>query len=173
MSNLLQHHGLQHTRPLHPSPFPRVCWNSCPLSQWCCPTISSSVIHFSSCPQSFRASGSLPISLLFTSGGQSIGASTSASVLPMNIQGWFPLGFTGLIPLLSKGTLNHHLQHHTLKPLIHQCSAFVMVQLSHRYTTIGKTIALTIWTFVAKWCLCFLIRCLGLSLLFFQGASIF
>ena len=131
VSNLLQHHGLQHTRPLHPSPFPRVCWNSCPLSQWCCPTISSSVIHFSSCPQSFRASGSFPISLLFTSGGQRIGASASASVLPMNIQGWFPLGFTGLISLLSKGTLNHHLQHHTLKPLIHQCLAFVMVQLSH------------------------------------------
>ena len=76
--------------------------NSCPLSQWCHPTMSSSVVPFS-CPQSFPASGSFPMSQLFTSGGQSIGASASASVLPMNIQGWFPLGLTGLISLLSKG----------------------------------------------------------------------
>ena len=91
----------------------------------------TSVVPFSSHLQSFPTSASFLMSQFFTSGGQSIGASASASVLPMNIQGWFPLGFTGLISLLSKGTLNHHLQHHTLKPLIHQCLAFVMVQLSH------------------------------------------
>ena len=83
--------------------FPRVCSNSCPLSWWCHPTISSSVIPFSSCPQSFLASRSFPLSWLFPSGGQSIGASASASVLPMNIHNWFPLELTGLISLLSKG----------------------------------------------------------------------
>ena len=94
-------HGLQHARPPCPSPTPRVYSNSCPLSQWCHPTISSSVVPFSSCPQSFPASGSFPMSQFFTSGGQSLG--TSASVLPMNIQDWFPLGWTGLISLQSKG----------------------------------------------------------------------
>jgi len=86
-----------------PSFSPRVCSHSCPLSWWCHPTISSSVAHFSSCPQSFPASGSFPVSWLFASGGQSIRASTSASVLPMNIQGWFPLGWTGWISLQSRG----------------------------------------------------------------------
>ena len=84
-----------------PSPSPRVCSNSWPLHWWCHPTISSSVIPFSSCHQSSPASGSFPVSQLFSSGGQSIEASASASVLPMNIQGWFPLGWTGLISLLS------------------------------------------------------------------------
>ena len=93
---------LQHTRPPCSSPTPGVHPNSCPLSRWCHPTISSSVIHFSSCPQSFPASGSFPVNQLFTSGGQSIGASASALVLPMNIQGWFLLRLTGLISLLSK-----------------------------------------------------------------------
>ena len=93
--------GLQHTRLPCPSLYPRVCSNSCPLSQWCHPTISSSVAPFSSCPQSFPVSRSFPMSLLFASGGQSIGA--SVSVLPMNIQDWFPLGLTGLISSLSKG----------------------------------------------------------------------
>ena len=79
------------------------CSNSCPLSQWCHPAISSSVVPFSSCPQSFPASGSFPVSQCFTSGGQSIGVSTSTSVLPVNVQGWFPLGWTGLISLQSKG----------------------------------------------------------------------
>ena len=83
----------------------RVCSGSCPLSQWCHPTISSSVVPFSSCPQFFPASGSFPVSWLFASGGQSIGASASASVLPGNIQGWFLLGLTGLISFLSKGLL--------------------------------------------------------------------
>ena len=86
-----------------PSPTPRACSNSCPSSRWCHPTISSSVIPFASCLQSFPASVSFPMSQLLSSGGQSIGASASASVLPMNIQGWFPLGLTGLISLLSKG----------------------------------------------------------------------
>ena len=82
---------------------PRVCSNSCPLSQWCHPTIASSVISFSSCLQSFPASGSFPMSLFFASGGQSIRVSASASILPMNIQDWFPLGLTSSISLLSKG----------------------------------------------------------------------
>ena len=94
--------GLKHRLPC-PSPSPKVCSNSCPLSQWCHPTISSSVIAFCFCPQSFPASGAFPINRLFALGGQSIGASASASVLPMNIQGWFPLGLTGWISLLSKG----------------------------------------------------------------------
>ena len=92
--------GLQHTRPPYPSPSPEVCPSSCPLNRWCHPTISSSVTPFSSCLQSFPASWPFPMSQLFASGGQSIGASTSASVLPMTIQGWFPLGLTGLISLL-------------------------------------------------------------------------
>ena len=87
-SNSLQPHRLQHTRPPCPSPSPRVCSNSCPSSQWCHPNISSSVVPFSSCLQSFPASGSFPMSQLFASGGQLIGASASASVLPVNIQGW-------------------------------------------------------------------------------------
>ena len=99
----LQPHGLQHTRPPCPSPSPRVYSNSCPSSQWCHPTISSSVTPFSSCLQSFPASGSFPVSQFFISGGQSIGVSASTSVLPMNIQGWFPLGLTALISWKSKG----------------------------------------------------------------------
>ena len=100
---LFASHVLQHTRLPCPSLSPGVCSNSCPLSQWCHPTISSSVAPFSSCPQSFPASGSFPISQLFASAGQSIGASALASVLPMNIQDWSPLGLTGLISLQSKG----------------------------------------------------------------------
>ena len=105
MSNSSQPHGPQHARPPCPSPTLRVYSNSSPLSQWCHPTISSSVIPFSSCPQSFPVSGSFPMSQLFTSGGQSIAVSASASVLPMNIQDWFPLGLTGWISLPSKGLL--------------------------------------------------------------------
>ena len=96
LSDSLWPHGLQHDRLLCPSASPRACSNSCPLSQWCHPTISSSVTLFSSCPQSFPAWGSFPMNWLFTSGGQSIGASVSAPVLPMNSQGWFPLRLTGL-----------------------------------------------------------------------------
>ena len=93
VSDSLRPHGLQHTRPPCPSPTPGVYPNSCPLSQWCHPTISSSVLPFS-CLQSFRVSGSFQMSQLFTSGGPSIGVSASASVLPMNTQDWFPLGWT-------------------------------------------------------------------------------
>ena len=103
MFDSLWPHGLQHTRLPCPSPLPRVCSNSSPLSLWCHLTISSSVIPFSSCLQSFPASGSFPMSWLFATGSQSVGASTSASVLPMNIEDWFPLGLMDLIPLLSKG----------------------------------------------------------------------
>jgi len=99
----LKSHGLQDARPPCPSPTPRVYPNSCPLSQWCHPTISSSVIPFFSCPQSLPASESFPMSQIFARGGQSIGVSTSASVLPMNTQDWTPLGWTGWISLLSKG----------------------------------------------------------------------
>ena len=95
-------HGLQHARPRCPSPTPGVCSNSCPSSRWCHPTISSSVVPFSRL-QSFPASGSFLMSQLFTSGGQSIGVSASASVLPMNTQDWSPLGWTGCISLQSKG----------------------------------------------------------------------
>ena len=97
MSDSLQPHELQHARPPCPSLFPGVCPSSCPLSRWWHPTTSSSVAPFSPCLQSFPKSVSFPMSQLFTSGGQSIGASASASVLPMNIQCWFPLGLTGLI----------------------------------------------------------------------------
>ena len=95
MSDSLGPSGLQHARIPCPSPSPRVCSNSCPLSQWCDPTISSSVTPFSSCLQSFPASGSFPMIWLFTSGGQSVRTCALTSVLPMNMQGWFPLGLTG------------------------------------------------------------------------------
>ena len=132
-------HGLQHTRPPYPSPTPGVYSNSCPLSLWCHPTISSSVIPFSSCLQSCPASGSSQVSQLFESGGQSIGVSASASVLSLNIQGWYPLGWTGWISLQSKG-LSRVLQHHSSKASILQHSAFVAVLLSHPYYIIIRVI---------------------------------
>ena len=95
VSNSLWPHGLQHARPPCPSPTPGACLHSCPSSWWCHPTISSSVVPFSSCLQSFPAPGSFPMHQFFASGGQSIGASASASVLPINIQDWFPLGWNG------------------------------------------------------------------------------
>ena len=103
MSNSLQPHGMQHTRLPCPSPSPGACSNSCPLNRWCQPTISSSVVPFSSCLQSFPASGSCLMCLVFTSGGQSMGVLASSSILPMNIPRWFPLGLTGFISLQSKG----------------------------------------------------------------------
>ena len=148
MSNSLLPHRFQHTSLPCPSPIPRVYSNSCPLSQWCHP-ISSSVIPFSSCLQSFPESGSFQMSQFFPSDGQSITVSASASVLPMNIQDWSPLGWTGWISLQSKG-LKSLLQHHSSKASILQHSAFFIVQLSHPYMTTGKTIALTIWDFVGK-----------------------
>ena len=103
MSDSLRPHGLRHARLPCPSLSPGACSNSCPLSPWCHPTISSSVVPFSSCLQPCPASEYFPMSQFFASDGQSIGVSASASVLPMNIQDWFPLGLTGLISLLSKG----------------------------------------------------------------------
>ena len=102
VSDSLWSRGLQHVRLPCPSPTPGACSNSCPLSRWCCPTYSSSVIPFS-CLQSFPAWGSFQMSQFFTSGGQTIGVSASASILPVNIQDWFPLGWTGWISLQSKG----------------------------------------------------------------------
>ena len=142
MSNSLQPHRLQQAKLPCPLLSPRVWSNSCPLSQWCYLTISSSTALFSSCPQSFPVSRSFPMSWLFTSGGQSIGASASASasVLPMNISfriDWFDL-------LAVQGTLKGLLQHHSLKTSVLQCSIFFMVQLSCPYMTTGKTVAFTI-----------------------------
>ena len=138
VSNSLWSHGLQHARPPCPSPTPRVYSNSCPLSQWCHPTISYSVIPFSSCLQSFPASRSFQMSQFFPSGGQSIGVSASASVLPMNIQDWFHLGWTGCISLQSKElsrvfsntkSINSKKKQKT-KASILWCWAFFTVQLT-------------------------------------------
>ena len=140
MSDSLRPHGLQHARPPCPSPTPRVYINSCPLSRWCHPTISSSVTRFSSRLQSFPASGSFQMSRLFTSGGQSIGVSALESVLPMNIQDWFSL-MDWLDLLAVQGTLKSLLQHHRSKASVLWRLAFFIVQLSHPYMTTGKTIA--------------------------------
>ena len=129
VSDSLRPHEPQHARPPCPSHTPRVHSNPCPLSWWCYPTISYSVIPFSSCLQAFLASRSFQMSQLFTSGGQSIGVSASTSVLPMNTQDWSPLGWTGWISLQSKG-LKSLLQHHSSKASILWCSAFFIVQLT-------------------------------------------
>ena len=173
MSISLWPRGLQHARLPSP-PSPGACSNSCPLSQWCHPTILSSVVPFSSCLQSFPTSRSSLMSQLFTSGGQNIGASASAPVLPMNKYSglisfridWFDL-------LAVQGTPKSLLQHHSLKASIIWCSAFFTVQLSHLYMVTGKTVNLSVWTFFSKWCLCFLMGCLSFSELIFQGASVF
>ena len=150
MSDSLQPHGLQHARPPCPSPTPRVYPNSCPSSWWCRPTISSSVIPFSSSLQSFPTSGSLPMSQLFASGGQSIGVSSSTSVPPMNTQDWSPLRWTGWISLQSKG-LSRVFSNTTLQK--HQ---FFSAQLSSQSTShihtwlLEKTIALVRSTLVGK-----------------------
>ena len=150
VSNFLRPHESQHARPPCPLPTPRVHSNPCPSSRWCHPTISSSVIPFSSCPQSLPASESFPMSQLFTWGGQSIGVSASTSVLPMNTHDWSALGWTGWTSLQSKGLLKSLLQHHSSKTSILRCSAFFTVHLSHPYMTTGKTIALTRQTLVKK-----------------------
>ena len=124
----LQRHGLQHARPLCSPPTPGAYSNSYPLGQWCHPTISSSVVPFSSHPQSFPASGSFQVSQFFASGGQSIGVSASKSVFPMTIQDWFPLGWTGWISLQSKG-LSRVFSNTSSKASILQRSAFFIVQL--------------------------------------------
>ena len=148
MSDSMSPHGLQHASLLCPSLSPRVCSNSCPLNWWCHPSVSSFVMPFSPFIQSFLASGSFSRSWLFTSHGQSVGPSASAPVLSMNTQGWFPLGLTYSISLLSKGL--SILQHHSSKSSILQCSAFFIVQFSHPYMITGKIIGLTTWTFVGK-----------------------
>ena len=135
VSDFLRLHEPQHARPPCPSPTPRVYPNSCPLNQWCQPTISSSVIPFSSCPQPFPSSGSFLMSQLFASGGQSIGVSVSTTGLQVNTQDWSLLGWTGCISLQSKG-----LSRVFSKASILLHSAFFIVLLSHPYMTTGKTI---------------------------------
>ena len=147
VSNFLWPHKLQHAGLPCPPLSPEVYSNSCPLSQWYHPNISSSVVPF--CSESFPTSGSFPVSQLFSSGGQSIGALPPASVLPLNIQGWFPLGLTGLISLQSKG-FSRVFSSTTWTASGSQRSALCMVQLSDPYMTTGKTIALTRRTFVSK-----------------------
>ena len=142
MSDPLWPHEPQHARPPCPSPTPGAYPNSCPSSQWCHPAISSSVVSFSSCPQSLPASGSFPVSQLFAWGVQSTGVSASASVLPMNTQEWFPLGWTGWITLQSKGLLQHHkslFQHHSSKASILKK---VTCYLIH---TFGRTLHSQFW----------------------------
>ena len=142
MSDPLWPHGLQHTRLPCPSPAPRAYWNSCPLSQWCHPSIS--------CLQSFPASGSFLRSQFFASGGQSIGASTSASVLPMSIQDWFPLRLTGWISLQSKG-LSRVFFNTTVQKHEFFSPQLSLYSDSHIHTwLLGKAIALTRGTFVGK-----------------------
>ena len=147
MTESLRPHGLQHNRPPCPSPIPRAYSNSCPLCWWCHPTISSSVVPFSSHLQSFPASGSFPMSQFFVSGGQSTGASSFSNspsdvcseLIPFRMN-WFDL-------LAVQGILKSLLQHHISKSSILWHSTFFTVQLSHPYMTTGKTTALTRWTF--------------------------
>ena len=147
MSDSLRPHESQHARPPCPSPIPGVHSNSCPKSRWCHPAVSSSVVPFSSCPQSLPASGSFPMSQLFTRGGQGIG-SFSFSISPSNEHpGLICFRMDWLDLLAVQGTLKSLLQHHSSKASILRCSAFFTVQLSHPYMTTGKTIALIRWTF--------------------------
>ena len=163
MSDSLRPHGLQHTRPPCPSPIPGVYSNSCPLSWWCHPTISSSTVPFPSCLQSFPASESFQMSQFFTSGGQTIGVSALASVFPMNTQDWSPLGWTGWITLQSKGlsrvfsntTAQEH-QFFSLQPSLWSNSHIHTWVLEKPQLWLDRPVS-------AKWCLCFLKCCLGLS----------
>ena len=163
----LRPHESQHSRLPCPSPTPGVHPNSC-ASWWCHPAISSSVVLFSSCPQSLPASGSFQMSQLFPRGGQSIGVSVSASVLPMNTQDWSPWAWTGWISLQSKG-----LSRAQFKASILRRSAFFTVQLSHPYMTTGKTTALTRWTFIGKVVSLLLNMLSRLVITSFQGVSVF
>ena len=171
-SNSLQPHRLQHARLLCPSPTPRACSNSCPSSWWCHPTISSSVVPFSSCLQTCPASGSFPMSsslyqvakiLEFQLQHQSFQWIFRTDLLKIN---WFDL-------LAAQGTLKRLLHHHSSKASILQRSAFFMVQLSHPYVTTGKTIALTRWTFVHRVMSLLFNMVSRLVIPFFQGASVF
>ena len=171
MSDCLPPQGLQHARLPFPLPTPRAYSSSCPSHEWCHSTISSFVIPFSSCLQSFSALESFLMSRLFTSNDQTLGASASVLVLPMNIQSWFHLGLIGLISLLSKGlsrvfSSNTFQKHNSLalRPL---CGS------THICTWILRNHSWTIWTCVSKVMFLLLIHCLGMSYLFFQGASVF
>ena len=146
MSNSFWPHGLQHARPPCPSPTPGVYSNSCPLSWWCHPAILSSLVPFSSCFQSFPAAGSFQMSHFFTSAGQ---RSFTFSISPSNeYSGLISFKMDWLDLLAVQGTLKSLLQHHSSRASILHCSAFFVVQLSHPYTTTGKTIALTRWNYV-------------------------
>ena len=149
MSDSLQPHEPQDARPTCPPPTPGVYPNPCPLSWWCHPAISSSVIPFSSCPQSLPASGSFQLSVLHIR-WPNIRVSASTSVLPMNTQDWSPLEWTGWISLETRGLSRVFSNTTVQKALILWCSAFFTVQLSHPYMTTGKTITLTRLTFVGK-----------------------
>ena len=144
MSDALQPHGLQHARHPCPSATPGVYPNSCPSNHliFCCPLLLP--------PSILPNIRVFPMNQFFTSSGQSIGVSVSTSVLPMNVEDWFPLGLTGFISLQSKGCSKSLVHYHSLKASIPQCSAFFMVQFSHPYMTTGKTIALTMWTFACS-----------------------
>ena len=162
MSDSLRPPGLQHARLSCPQLSPGICSNSCPLSQWCHPTISSSVVPFSSCLQSFSASGSFPMSQLFASGGQSIGAAASVSVLSVNIQGWFPLGWllwSSYCPVDSQVSFPapqcESINYSALRLLC--CSPLTSV---HDY---WKNHSFDYMDLCQQWWLCFLIHCLGLS----------
>ena len=150
MSDSLRPHGLQHAKLLCPSVSPRICTNSHPFSQSCHPTISSSPVHFSSCLQSFPASGSFLVSQLFTWESQSIEASALSSVLLMNIQDWFPLGLTGLVSLQLKG-LSRVFPNTTVQKQQFFSTQYSLWSNSHIHTWhLEKTIALTRLTFVGK-----------------------
>ena len=157
MSDSLRPHGLQHAR----LPCPGVCLDSHLLSWWCCLTISSFVVPFSFCLQSFPASGSFPMSQLFASGAQSIGVSASASVHPMNIQGWFPSGWTGWISLQFKGLSRVFSNTKIQKHHFFDAQRYLWSN-SHIHTWVLEKLWLY-RTLLAKWCLYFLIHYLGLS----------
>ena len=173
MSDFSQPHGLQHVRLLCPSLSPRVCSSSYALNRWCHPTIPCPVAFLSSHLQSFPASGSFPVSQFFASGGQSIGASASASVLPKSIQGWFPLRLTGLISLLSKG-LSRDFSNTTVQKHQFFSTLLSLLSSSNIHTWLLERpkpwLCRPLW---AKWCLCFLTDCLGLSFLSWKEAIIF
>ena len=151
MSSSLWPHGLQHARLPCPSPTLRACTNSCPLSWWCHPTIPSSVVPFSSCLQSFPASGSFPMRQFFASSGQRIGVSASASVLPMSIQDWFPLGLTDLIFLQSKG-LSRIFSNTTVQKHQFFSAQFSLQSNSHIHTWLLEKPFLTFTSPKRDWC---------------------
>ena len=172
-SNSLWPNGLPHTRLPCPSLSPRVCPSSCPLNRWCHPTISFSVALFSFCLQSYSASGSSPVSQPFASGSQNNRSSASASILPKSIWGWFPLRLTGLISLLSKG-LSRDFSNTTVQKHQFFSTLLSLLSSSNIHTWLLERpkpwLCRPLW---AKWCLCFLTDCLGLSFLSWKEAIIF